>query len=410
MAQNYNVQINRFNGTDYDTLMPKNILTGTSDPTTSTVGIVGQFYLNTKTNNVFICQKIVGSVYTWGTISILPKIVVTVKSGAVVTCTDGITTLTGISTGTYTFNIPNYGTWTVSATLNGNTSDSVNINIDTVKIYTASLSFIRPVLNDNSWSIIQEVAQASTGSNYWAVGDAKQITLNGKVGSTNYSNYNIWVYILGFNHNASVEGNNRIHFGLGRTAQTYSTTNGIALTDTYYSTSTSVTGAYTMNTTNTNTGGWASSHMRQTILQASGTPTSPISNTFLSVLSSDLRSAMVSCSKWTDNTGGGSGSSTPSYVTATTDYVWLLAEYEIFGSIENANTYEKNHQSQYQYYINSNSKVKYQSLNTENAANWWERSPYIQANTAFCAVLSNGNKFLNGSLFSYGIAPSFAIG
>ena len=38
---------------------------GESDPLTSTAGVVGQFYLNTKTNEVFICTAVSGNTYTW---------------------------------------------------------------------------------------------------------------------------------------------------------------------------------------------------------------------------------------------------------------------------------------------------------------------------------------------------------
>lgn len=62
---NYNILMNRFNGTTHDTLLPKNSLEGTSNPTTSTVGIVGQFYLNTTTKQLFQCSTVSGSVYTW---------------------------------------------------------------------------------------------------------------------------------------------------------------------------------------------------------------------------------------------------------------------------------------------------------------------------------------------------------
>ena len=41
-----------------------------------------------------------------------------------------------------------------------------------------------------------------------------------------------------------------------------------------------------------------------------------------------------------DNTANGGGS-TASYVTATTDYFFLLSEFEVFGSISYGNTNEK---------------------------------------------------------------------
>ena len=56
-------------------------------------------------------------------------LVVTVDAGAEVTATDGTTTLTAISTGTATFHLPNGGTWTVSATLNGSQATPATVEV-----------------------------------------------------------------------------------------------------------------------------------------------------------------------------------------------------------------------------------------------------------------------------------------
>lgn len=45
-------------------------------------------------------------------------------------------------------------------------------------------------------------------------------------------------------------------------------------------------------------------------------------------------------------------------VTATTDYLFLLAEFEVFGSRSGANQYEQNSQAQYDYYKAGNSRVR----------------------------------------------------
>ena len=71
-----------------------------------------------------------------------PQIVVTVDTGSVITCTDGTKTLTGTSTGSYTFEIPNYGTWTVTATLSGKTA-SGTVVVDTVKQYAIVLAYAK---------------------------------------------------------------------------------------------------------------------------------------------------------------------------------------------------------------------------------------------------------------------------
>ncbi len=61
------------------------------------------------------------------------------------------------------------------------------------------------VLNNNSWATIKTVSDASKGANYWAIGDRKEVTLNGSVGygdtARTFSNQTYWVYIIGFDHN-----------------------------------------------------------------------------------------------------------------------------------------------------------------------------------------------------------------
>ena len=104
----------------------------------------------------------------------------------------------------------------------------------------------------------------------------------------------------------------------------------------------------------------------------------------MAALPSDLRAVMQPMTIYTDNTGGGSDNA--SYVTKTTDYLPLLAEYEIFGTRSYANSAEKNYQAQYAYYSAGNSKVKYRHSATSSTAWWWERSPYYYGSSYFCIV------------------------
>lgn len=277
---------------------------------------------------------------------------------------------------------------------------------------SVAASFVSSVLNENSWDVIGQVSDEGTGSSYWAVGDAKQITVNGTVGLTSISNFAVWAFILGFNHNSAKEGTNRIHFQIGRTAQTYSASNGICFVDSTYGSYNSNNGSFTMNpasssSSSTNSGGWNNSHMRKTLLGSAGSPTSPTSGTFLAALPSDLRAVMKSCTKYSDNTGG--GSNTASYVTATTDYLWLLAEFEVQGARSYANSAEQNYQLQYDYYKNGNSKIRYKHNATTTTAYWWLRSVLATTTTSFCIVYTGGSANYNFSGFCYGVAPAFCV-
>ena len=110
---------------------------------------------------------------------------------------------------------------------------------------------------------------------------------------------------------------------------------------------------------------------------------------------------------YTDNTGGGSDNA--SYVTKTTDYLPLLAEYEIFGTRTYANSAEKNYQAQYAYYSAGNSKVKYRHSATGSTAWWWERSPACNTSVTFCIVYTNGTANYNSARLSGGVAPAFRV-
>lgn len=69
------------------------------------------------------------------------QIVAYVDTGSSVSATDGTHTVSGTSVnGSCTLAIPNYGTWTVTATLSGHTT-SATITVDTVKIYSVTLTY-----------------------------------------------------------------------------------------------------------------------------------------------------------------------------------------------------------------------------------------------------------------------------
>lgn len=262
-----------------------------------------------------------------------------------------------------------------------------------------TVTAISSTLNSNSWATIKAVSDAGKGDNYWDVGDTKIITINGTVQGFTFSNLYISVFILGFNHNSSRDGNNRIHFQIGKISNKL-----VGLCDSNYGSY--VSSGFCMNTSRTNSGGWSNSHMRKTVLGNSGTPSSPPANSLLAALPADLRAVMKSVYKYTDNTGG--GSDTASYVTATTDYLFLLAEFEYHGKRTYANSAEQNYQKQYDYYKAGNSKVHYRHDNTGSAVTAWTRSAYSGNSNNFCRVNTDGTPYYNNADFSWALAPGFA--
>lgn len=296
---------------------------------------------------------------------------------------------------------------TVTGVKSGNCVITINVAADTnhtapeFQTVNVHVRLISNTLNENTWADIKSVSDAGTGATYWNVGDYKHIQIHGAVQGMSL-NGTMRAFILGFNHNSGKEGSNRIHFQIGKT------TSGtdIAFCDSNYP-STGSSQGFRMNLSNTNSGGWNGSYGRNTLLGNSGTPTEPPENSFMAALSLDLRSVMKPVTKYTDNTGGGSNSSRA--VTATTDYLFFLAEFEVQGARSYANQYEQNYQAQYDYYKAGNSKVKYRHDATGTAVYHWCRSAYYNDSNRFCIVSTGGGATSTGAYCSYGLAPGFCV-
>lgn len=127
------------------------------------------------------------------------------------------------------------------------------------KTINVTISLPDTSLANNTPDIIAAAAKSGQAANYWSVGDKVGIAVNGSFGGLSYNN-TVYAFILGFNHNSSVEGGNSIHFQFGKTAAGVD----IAFVNSYGSTST----GFCMNTSNTNSGGWNNSYMRKTICPA----------------------------------------------------------------------------------------------------------------------------------------------
>ena len=256
-------------------------------------------------------------------------------------------------------------------------------------------------LNNNEWNVIKLVSDAGQGANYWSIGDRKAVTLNGTVGKLSLSNVTTYAFIIGFNHNEELEGSNRIHFQIGKTALSGGT--DVCLCDSAYPTNISATGYFSMNRNATNSGGWAKSQMRTNIC---GTSLSSYFGTIIAVIPAALRAVLKSVTKYTNNTGD---SSVASAVTATTDYFFLLSEFEVFGSISHANKNEKSKQAQYAYYSAGNSKIKYKHDDISTAATWRLRSPLIGTSWQFVSVDADGKAYASTAETSLGFAPCFCV-
>lgn len=327
------------------------------------------------------------------------KLVVNVDSGATVTARKGSVAVSAVSeNGRAVLELDEAGTYTVSASKDGTTT--LDEKTATVP-QELTLELVAEELNANSWEMIKKVSDAGQGANYWSVGDTKDVTLSGTWQSINVSNVTVKAFIIGFDHNSALEGTNRIHFLMGKIG-----TKMVAFCDNKVGSGkvSEPDKYFTMNTTETNSGGWEASRMRKTVLGNSNTPNNPLQGSLMAVLPNDLLAAIKPVTKYTNNTGSTTASSA---VRATTDYAFLMAEFEIFGVQKYANSAEQSKQAQYDYFKAGNPKVFYNHSVTSNSEGAWLRSPSEKYSVRFCRVSLNGLSSENSALFSWGVAPGF---
>ena len=248
--------------------------------------------------------------------------------------------------------------------------------------------------NEASWTYIKSAATSGAASSYWKVGDRKAVTLNGTVGTKSFSNTTTYCYILGFDHNISVESNNAhaLHIGFGASALSGGAY--IAYCDSQYNDFVSTTEYFSMNSSSTNSGGWNSCQMKSTICPA-----------FKDALPSDLKSNIRVITKWQNDGNSTTGQSS-------SNEIWLLSEMEIFGKA-NMSNYTAN-QVQYDFYKgvtgwSAAPKIKYKDTSTSTAVNWWERSAYSSVSDFFCCVGTGGSASGDSANVSSGFAPCLCL-
>ena len=394
------------------------------------------------------------------------SIVVSVSSGAAVTATKGSKTVSGTasSSGSCVLKLPEAGTWTVKATLNGRTSDTKTVNV--VDSYSVALTFYSATITvtvESGASVTLKKGgstlqtKTSTGTAVFTVTETGSYTVeatkNGQTVSgtvnvvsstTSYSlslvfvsstlNSNSWATIK----SVSDKGQGANYWSVGdRKAVTLNgTVGGLTLSGMatyafiigfnhnsgYEGTNrihfqlakTALSGGTDVclcDSSYNSTGSSAAFRMNTSNTNAGGWAGSYMKKTICpaleNVVPSDLRSNLKSVTKYTDNTG--SSSTAAANVTATTEKFFLLSEYEVFGTTTYANTNEASKQAQYAYYSAGNSKIKYKHNATTTAANWWLRSP-CRSNSNIFVFVTTGGTVINASAYnSLGFAPGFCV-
>lgn len=227
--------------------------------------------------------------------------------------------------------------------------------------YDVPMSSYLPVFSDNSWADIIEACQTGNVPDDWKVGDQKTMTING-------AEYTI--DIIGKDHDDYADGS-------GKAPLTFQ------MHELYSS-------RYSMNSSNTNSGGWTSCAMRVSRLP-----------NILLAMPTEIQSAIKEVNKLT------SAGNRTATINATADKLFLLSQVEVMGELNY--TFE-GEGTQYEYYAAGNDRAK--TLITEvgkSASKWWLRSPASSNNTSFAYITDAGASFNMTATSTYGITVAFCF-
>ena len=264
---------------------------------------------------------------------------------------------------------------------------------------------------DYTWEQIDKIAQAIANSSN-VTSDTTEVTASvdgtsckigvGDIATVQSSGTNVRVRVLGFKHDDLV---NKAAYGGNHTKASISFEFLDFMTGTTYK---------SMNSSNTNSGGWANTQMRKDL---NGYTTSDAAQSgAIGGLGANLsnKSYIKQVTK----------KYIPTYNTASTstcnDYLWLLAASEVVNNGYNGSgTYGHaitSEGSQYKYYQgvtdawNSSSTGRQKRPSASGSTYWWWlRSPSYNYSFYFCGVNSDGISSNNIASSTNGVAPGFSI-
>lgn len=226
--------------------------------------------------------------------------------------------------------------------------------------YDISFVSYDPVFANNEWADIIAACQSRNVPDTWTVGSQKSMTIGG-------SSY--LVDIIGLNHDDYADGSGKAPLTL-------------QLHDCYITSS-------QMSYSEYNYDSW-----KQSLIRLYFCP-----NTILANMQTDVKVGIKNVNKFTA-TGGGDAT-----LITTSDKLFLLAESEVFASINQSFAGEG---SRYEYYTNGGTS----SLKKNNVQNymWWLRSPVSWNNYNYCAVHTvDGISYYSGPQAALGVCPAFCF-
>ena len=310
-------------------------------------------------------------------------LVCTADAGCTVIATNGSKTYSGVSdsNGEVTLNIGATGTYSVTASKDGATTEAVTVEVTeagatyTCKLPSLSVPEIVSWADGTDEQISAMVAALEDGTltvedTGWAVGDKRTVQLGAMAATGVGESHAAQTVQLVLSHAGATKGITRadgkpIHFQVDQVN---------SLNESGY-----------MNSSNTNSGSW-NGCARRTWCNA----------IYYNAIPEALRPIFKQMKVTTAETYNGST------LKESEDFFALRADKEIFGAVTYSNATEAAALEQIDWYKTAANREK---LRNGSADFWWERSPYASGSAYFCLVYSNGSATSTSATFAYGLAP-----
>lgn len=322
---------------------------------------------STNAKNVsWTMQKAAGSLslslasVTLNTSTLVKTVTVTRAGNGAITAKSSNTKVATVSVSGTTITISHVNQTPGTANITVSVAAGTNHTAPADKVCKVTASFlpVKAALNDMSWADINTICQAGKASEYWSIGDTKNITLS--------TGEEITVRIEDFNHDTLATG--------GKAPVTFGMVDCLNTTR-------------AMNSSDTNSGGWGSSEMRTFM------------TTLLGQFPGDLQNVIKSVTK---TTSAGNASSA---LTTTNDKLWLFSYTEVNFDADTGHS-PGSEGSAYPLFISNSSRNK--KVNG-SAGWWWLRSPFVAVFTSFCNVVTGGSVAGNNAHYTYGVAVGFCL-
>lgn len=352
------------------------VSSGSSEIPAYTEADYGKFLAAAASGLVWLTPEVTGGSGSGG--GFAPRIIIDIASGATLTCSNGSTTLSAVSVGNpVTFDIPEYGDWTISATLDEVTEDFV-VSVTAVKEYRIGIGFIQESFAETSWESIAYATKYNKVPDTWSVGDTKELTLTFEDGTEEI----VTMEIVGFKHDTLLDGSGVAHISL-LSKYVLAQTHEMNPSDGGDSSSSD------------SDGGWSASSLHSYV-------ETDIYNAIPSEIRGNIKTVTKLCSQ------GNSGFSTIKSVAAK---CWIPSVSELgFRSKFSSTSYVPSAEgSVYERFNGVSSWMKTLPEDSITGIEWWTRSPY-NLYEYWCSVnkAGTGGNYRN-SYATYGVVFGFCL-